>query len=280
MTQHLTSGGFAAARSSEVRGDVRVGVVPDTWAPAGRAHGGMLLATALVALAAEVEHPDPLSVTAHYLRPAGAGPIELRTELVRTGRAHATAAGSVWQDGAERMRLLALFGTLPIDADRTLPPPGPLPRPGACVPVRDTGAMGMLPTDYPADLDVRLDPATPWLAGQRGGAAAVEGWVGFVDGHAVDAFDLALFADAFPPALLSAQAASAFPTLELTVHVRARPRGRNVRGRFTTDVVAGDYVDESGWLWDESGRLVAMSRQLALVVGRGVDAAASPAVGR
>jgi acyl-CoA thioesterase len=56
------------------------------------------------------------------------------------------------------------------------------------------------------------------------------------------------------------------PTVELTVHVRARPVPGWLRCRFETRFVAGSYLEEDGELWDESDRLVAQSRQLAMLL--------------
>jgi acyl-CoA thioesterase len=38
-----------------------------------------------------------------------------------------------------------------------------------------------------------------------------------------------------------------------------------LRCRFTTRFVTGGYLEEDGEVWDEAGRLVAQSRQLALL---------------
>jgi len=55
------------------------------------------------------------------------------------------------------------------------------------------------------------------------------------------------------------------PTIELTVHVRARPEPGWLRCKFVTHFVTGGFLEEDGEIWDSTGRLVAQSRQLALV---------------
>ena len=54
------------------------------------------------------------------------------------------------------------------------------------------------------------------------------------------------------------------PTVELTVHVRARPAPGPLRCRFTTRFVTGGALEEDGEVWDSADVLVAQSRQLAL----------------
>lgn len=55
------------------------------------------------------------------------------------------------------------------------------------------------------------------------------------------------------------------PTVELTAHIRGIPVPGWLRCAFTTRFVSGGYLEEDGEVWDLSGRLIAQSRQLALV---------------
>lgn len=54
-------------------------------------------------------------------------------------------------------------------------------------------------------------------------------------------------------------------TVELTVHVRARPAPGWLACRSTTRFVAGGFHEEDFEIWDSTGALVAQSRQLALL---------------
>src|SRR5690606_25844129 len=57
-------------------------------------------------------HPDPLTVTGHFLSPAGTGEVQIATEVVKPGRTSTTLAAALIQDGRERIRMAATFGDL------------------------------------------------------------------------------------------------------------------------------------------------------------------------
>ena len=100
-----------------------------------------------------------------------------------------------------------------------------------------------------------------------GHRAETPGWIRFRDGRPPDLLALALFADAFPPSIFGLLGRVGWvPTIELTVHFRARPAPGWVRGRFLTDDLTDGRMIETGELWDAAGTLVARSRQLALLV--------------
>ena len=53
--------------------------------------------------------------------------------------------------------------------------------------------------------------------------------------------------------------------MELTVQIKSRPQGEWLACVFANNVVTGGTVSWDGTITDEQGRLVAMSRQLALM---------------
>jgi acyl-CoA thioesterase len=241
----------------------------DRWDIVDRPNGGYLLASVVRAMAADIGRPDPLTVTGHYLRPAAAGPALVEVEVVRTGRRLATAGARLVQDGRERLRVLATFGDLTASTgpDLVTAVAPQLPPPEECVPLADRRPEGMADTPrIHARFDMRLDPSVGWPTGARSGAARIAGWTRFADGRPPDVWSLLLFADAFPPAVFDAVPSGWVPTVELTVHLRARPEPGWLRAEFRTRVLRNGMLEEDGELWDESGQMVAMSRQLALLL--------------
>jgi hypothetical protein len=103
---------------------------------------------------------------------------------------------------------------------------------------------------------------------EEGEIARLEGWMRFADGRIADVAALPLLADAFPPAVLDVSAAAWVPTVELTVHVRGRPAPGWIAASFRTRFLSDGYFEEDGELWDSTGRLVALSRQLAVARGQ------------
>ena len=95
----------------------------------------------------------------------------------------------------------------------------------------------------------------------------MEGWIRFVDGTPPSTLSLPLFADAFPPSLFARYGRVGWvPTVELTVHVRRRPAPGWIQARFECDDLVDGRMVETGTLWDETGAVVARSRQLGLLL--------------
>jgi len=242
------------------------------WNIGDNPNGGYASASALRALGRVTGRPDPISVTTHYLRPGlGGADAEIRTELIRTGRRAAVAEASLRQDGRERLRTLAAFADLGASREDHESSPGltipraELPPPEECR-SRLTLEQGV---DLPiaSRVDVRIHPALA-DAGQAG-RAEIAGWIRFHDGRPPDSAALVLFADAFPPSVFGLLGQVGWvPTLELTVHVRRRPAAGWIAARFRTRDLVNGLMVEDGELWDETGALVARSRQLALLLPR------------
>jgi len=236
----------------------------------GRApNGGYLMAIAARAMALRADRPDPVTLTAHFLSPPTIGPLEIRTEMVREGGRHRIVTARLLQDGTEHVRLLGAFG----DLERAEGPTRVLREPP------DWPDVSVLPDpltdfgDYEVSeilhrLDHRMPPETlGWSRGAPSGNGVHGGYCRWSDGGTMDPFGLLFVADAYPPAIFDLGVADIAwaPTLELTVQVRARPEPGWLVTRFTTRVLTDGYFEEDGELWDSTGRLVAISRQLALV---------------
>jgi len=238
------------------------------WGALGASpNGGYLLATALAATGQALGGADLLTVTAHYLRPGAVGPAEIDVEVVKRGRLTSTASTSLTQDGKERLRLLATYGdlgALPGPTAFTVEPPS-IPRPEEC-----GGSDGLTSDTDGATIagrfDYRVTPDSRWVRGVPSAEARLDGWIRFADGRQPDVAALPLVVDAFPPAIFEVMDGVVAPTAELTVHIRQRPVEGWLQARVRTRAVLGGLMEEDVDLWDSAGRLVAMSRQLAVVL--------------
>ena len=239
----------------------------DRWHIGDKPNGGYVLAIAARAIAGALpEHPHPFTVTAHYLRPSQAGPAEIDVEVVRTGRKMATATASLVQDGKERIRVLATFGDLTEATGPTVLRGNPpeIPAPEDCPSGRDRPGH-YIPSSIAERTDMRLHPDTGWVTGRPSGIAEIAAWTRFADGREPDPLSLLFFADALPPAVFEVlEEGTWMPTIELTVHVRALPSPGWLRARMGTRFLVDGYLEEDGELWDSTGRLVAISRQLGM----------------
>ena len=242
------------------------GTVHPAWNIGANPNGGYLLALATQALRQAVpQQPEPLSITVHYLRPGMAGQAcDVDVQVLRSGRTLSTARATLLQDGSPRLEVLAAMGDLGAgEAAPVLSLPMPdIPPPDAC-PGRSGSAQGVgLPILQRLDIRLHPDEAEPGAAGR----AQVRGWIRFADGRAPDALGCLLMADAFPPAVFGLLGMVGWvPTIELTVHLRARPAPGWLLGRFWAEDLRDGRVIENGALWDSRGQLVAQARQLALV---------------
>ena len=242
------------------------GHISPAWNIGANPNGGYLLSVALNAMAQAVPHPDPVTVTTHFLRPGAADtPCTVDVVVIRVGKTLSTVRATLSQQGKTRIEVLAAFSDLSIAAgvDTPLSVPAPdFPHPDEC-PER-TGDLQNLDLAIVNRTDVRLHPdfAVPGQVGR----AEMAGWIRLLDERPVGVDCLPLFADAFPPSPLSLLGPIGWvPTLELTVHVLRRPAPGWISARFQTDELNQGRMIESGMLWDAQGNLVAQSRQLGLV---------------
>lgn len=252
-----------ADREGEYRAEVRPG-----WDIRGNANGGYVMALIASALRAAAGRPDPISITVHYLAPVTPGTAWIDTRIAKRGRRFTTISGALRDDARELAHALASFGEVP-DHDsgpqiRDLAPPD-LPPYDECRPrtsVSDGIELGLMDR-----LAMRLHPDdTGFVTGELSGRSEVRGWFAFADGRPIDTLALPLACDSFPPPIFNVLGVPGWvPTVELTMHVRARPVGTRLACRFVAATAQGGTFEEDGAIWDERGVLVAQSRQLGLI---------------
>lgn len=237
------------------------------WNIGNNSNGGYALTSVIRAMRSLVPHSDPISVTTHFLRPAaGDADAEVTAEVVRSGRRVSTLRGSLWQQGRQRLEVVAAFADLVADngdgPEISVPPP-------SIPPVRDCVHRGSLeqgvelPILSRVDVHVHPDHA-PAGASDR---ALIDGWIRFSDGTAPSTLALPFFADALPPSLYPLLGFIGWvPTIELTVHARRIPAPGWLQVRQESHDLHDGRMIESGCLWDSSGALVATSRQIGLLL--------------
>lgn len=277
------SGAFAtdtvATRIDEGRWAVEVS---PRWAVLGGAPNGGYL-TALVGRAvadAVPTHPDPATITTHYLAPTEVGPAEVEVDVLATGRRFSRVRATLRQGGRARLEVLAAFTDLAMhdgpDIGTGAPPD--LPPREDCI---DPGDFGDAPAPAIRERMEQRLPADAWSwadaqagthtppAGVADGATTpgvIPAWVRWTGGEQMTPLGLLVLCDALPPAVFTLGGPVGWvPTVELTVQVRRRPAPGWLRVAFTTRHVTGGLLEEDGEVWDSDDRLVAVSRQLALV---------------
>lgn len=229
-------------------------------------NGGYLAAIVLRAILDAVDDPArrPRSLTLHYLRPPVEGPCEVAVVVERAGRGLTTVSARMRQDGRDMILALAALGV-----DR----PGPalddlrvpqVPAPEE-VPQQPEGDGIDIPIRHRYDVRPAIGGA-PFTIGPE---ALTGGWIRTVDDDVVDDVVVAALTDAWPPAVFSRLVVPVgVPTIDLTIHFREAPSGAPGWSlvRFRTQVAAAGYLEEDGEIWSADGRLLAQSRQLAVVI--------------
>ena len=235
--------------------------VSDMWSIDGVPNGGFLMALALMAAAEEVHHPDPLSMNSHFLGRTMPGEVSVGSRVIKRGRSLSVTAVDLVQNGRVTVTSLITWG----DLSAFTGPTGPIHRPPT------------LPGDSQLQSGFRMGPDSTFIqrfdylmppdvaqgaSGRPTGRAEARGRMRFADGRPPDLMAVPVFADGFPPAVFQLGHYAWAPTLELTIHFRARPHP----GWITIDLAARHLLqgtfEEDTYIWDSQDNLVAMSRQL------------------
>ena len=235
--------------------------VSPRWNIDGVPNGGYLMALCLLAAGQEVLHPDPLSMNSHFVGPTMPGEATVGSRVIKRGRSLSVTAVDLVQNGRVTVTSLITWG----DLSTFTGPSGPLRSPPSLPGDAEMQSGPQVGGD--STFIERFDFLMPHemamgAAGRPTGKAEARGRMRFADGRPPDLMAVPVFADGFPPAVFQLGYYGWAPTLELTIHFRARPHP----GWLTIDLavrhlLAGTFEEDCN-IWDSQGNLVAMSRQL------------------
>jgi len=210
------------------------------------------------------------SLTVHYLRPPAEGKARIETTIERAGRTVTNTSARLLQGGKLQAIALAAFARAGASAEMHHALPPEVAPPEAC-PLR--GGSG-IPIHERFEQRFAIGPLP--MAGPRSREARTGGWLRLVEPRPLDAALLVAYADAWPPSVFTTDeiplALGGLPTVDLTVHVRTPLPVPDVGPEdavlvsFRTREVGQGLLEEDGEIWSRNGRLLAHSRQLAVLL--------------
>jgi acyl-CoA thioesterase len=265
----MAAGGLEADTALEPLGAGRWGgTITERWWIERGPYGGYVAAFLVRALIAAVDDParPPRSLTVHFLDAPGAGPIEVAATVERRGGSSTNVSLRMEQDGRPVALALGSAGAWrsgePEWAD--VEPPA-VPGPDACPAVADRPELPAFLRNF----DIRW--AQGGAVGRPGQRAHNVTWARPRGARPVplDHVAVTALADTLVPAAFSRLGRPLIvPTLDLTIHFRA-PLPAAGDGwalmRFESRVADGGLWEEDGEVWSRDGRLLAQSRQLAMI---------------
>lgn len=238
---------------------------PEGWDIVGITNGGFLMAQAARAIAGETDGRVPLSVTSQFLNPVRPGDVEIAVTSLKDGRNLSMLRAITSYEGRTAIQTTAVLESPARKRHETtlIARPRPdIPPPSECVQA-EPGGDAPFPPPFVGMVDLRIHPDDVKTGSD---VPQVRGWFRLKDDEALDVYAVILATDAFmPPIFTSGLPIGWTPTVELAVQIRMpKPTGW-LQCEFVSRFVTDGLVEEDGEIWDESGKLVALSRQLALV---------------
>jgi acyl-CoA thioesterase len=205
------------------------------------------------------------SVTVHFIVPPEAGPVDVHTQIDRQGRSLTSTSARLVQGGRLIATAVGAFsaGRDAIEYSEVempdVPPPGDVP---------SHTIDGAPPHAEMFDWRPAVG-AVPFAAGDR---AITGGWFRLREPQLADPVVLTSYADNWFPALFfRTREPVGVPTVDFTVHFRtglplpdADPEDYYLMV-FRAPLSHDGFVVEDGEIWSQDGRLIAQSRQLAVV---------------
>ncbi|MGH8493308.1 MAG: acyl-CoA thioesterase [Moraxellaceae bacterium] len=242
--------------------------IPPGWTQ-GRANYGGLVAALMYARTHSLlgDARWLRSATVSFVGPVATGPALVTAEILRGGKSVTQTEARILQNGEVVAVLLCSFGAARESYIRVSAPPAPMFKaPEECQPL--PYVAGMTP-EFTQNIDFR------WGHGDFpfSGSALPElgGWMRLKEARGdIDFIDLFMLVDAWPPALLPmVKGMAPGSSMTWTMEPVYLPEGKSANNwwqyQAVTEFAQDGYGNCAAKIWDDEGRLVAISRQTVVV---------------
>lgn len=243
------------------------GALNEHWTIGPKVHGGAMLA--LCANGARRAHGgdvEPLAVSGSFLWAPDPGPMDVVVSVRKRGRTVSLTDVELIQGERTAVRAVITLGAVEdgaplLSANPVVPLMSPEP-PEGLEPIGPGHPMEHV-VHLAHGCDIRPSLVSMAPRGD-GGVPVFEYWVRPKD-CAPDVLFALMCADVSAPVTFAVNRMGWAPTIQLTAYLRARPADGWLRIISTTTQIGQHWFDEDHLVVDAAGRLVAQSRQLAMV---------------
>ena len=239
-----------------------VGEIQPGWDIVGNANGGYLMSLFARAALLDSARPDIISVSAHFLAPGKPGSVEALVTPIKDGKRFNTSRVELGTSTRTYLSGTVITGDLDQgEGPELITTSAPqIAKPDDCIRVV---ASGSFPPPFSDRIDQRLDPTTTMDAKP---GPVVRGWMRLLDDEPIDVLTLVLASDSQPPTVFNTDLEPNWvPTVQMTVHIRQRPKTKWLLLNSETRFVSGGMFEVDNTVFDEEGHILAHSRQLQLL---------------
>jgi len=248
--------------------------IADTWQINVGPNGGYIAAILLNGMKQFLGHIQTRSFTCHFLSASVPGEARLSVHIEKEGRTLSTVTSQLKQNGKTIAYAIATFSD-----DRNVPHFNDVSMPSV-LPPEATASQDRMSTDSPhyapfrSKYDQRI--AIGLKPSDLGSVAKTGGWTKFSESRPFDDLALLAISDSWFPSLKAKTDDLRFdafhtPTVDHTVHFLSKPEDAECEFllvMFQTENAANGFLIEDGFIWSDSGCLLARSRQLAIILPR------------
>lgn len=238
------------------------GAISRNWLINKNPNGGYLMAILARAMMDKSEKKSTPILTANYISRCRPGKIMVRIEEISVSRQFSRYEARLFQDGAEKIRAIGTFADEKNDCaiNRNESSAPQLALRDDCIGIPPIPGFTVFD-----NLELLLDPpCAGWLQGKLVETSENKGWFRFRETRQHDIFSVLQIIDSMPPAAFASQGVTAWvPTIELSVSIRAIPETEWLRCSLITRHITCGLLEADCEVWDETGTLAAISRQIA-----------------